>query len=83
MDVALLLYVLSVYLTTFEKEVTIGQKCARPAGGSTYCQVVDAEGNSYVLGDSVFLLEFNSADDYAMIKEGKNIKCMDIGFDCL
>lgn len=28
----------------------------------------------YVLGDSVFLLEFNSADDYAMIKEGKKYK---------
>ena len=75
----------------FEKEITItitiGQKYVRPAGRYRYShyQIVDTEGNNYVLGDSVFLLEFNSADDYAMIKEGKkyNTKCMDIGFDCL
>ena len=72
--VLVILYVLSIYLTMFEKEITIGQKYVRPAGGSTYYQIVDTEGNNYVLGDSVFLLEFNSADDYAMIKEGKKYK---------
>ncbi len=74
--VLVILYVLSIYLTMFEKEITIGQKYVRPAGGRTYYQVVDTEGNNYfyVLGDSVFLLEFNSADDYAMIKEGKKYK---------
>ena len=64
----------------FEKEITItitiGQKYVRPAGRYRYShyQIVDTEGNNYVLGDSVFLLEFNSADDYAMIKEGKKYK---------
>jgi hypothetical protein len=74
--VLVILYVLSIYniITMFEKEITIGQKYVRPVGGSTYYQVVDTEGNNYVLGDSVFLLEFNSADDYAMIKEGKKIQ---------
>jgi len=72
--VLVILYVLSIYLTMFEKEITIGQKYVRPSGRSTYYQVVDTEGNNYVLGDSMFLLEFNSADDYAMIKEGKKYK---------
>jgi competence protein ComGC len=72
--VLVIVYVLSIYLTMFEKEITIGQKYVRPAGRSTYYQIVDTEGNSYILGDSVFLLEFNSADDYAIIKEGKKYK---------
>ena len=35
---------------------------------------IQKEITTYVLGDSVFLLEFNSADDYATIKEGKKYK---------
>ena len=70
--VLVILYVLSIYLTMFEKEITIGQKYVRPTGRYSHYQIVDTEGNNYVLGDSVFLLEFNSADDYAMIKEGKS-----------
>lgn len=72
--VLVILYVLSIYLTMFEKEITIGQKYVRPAGRYSHYQIVDTGGNNYVLGDSVFLLEFNSADDYAMIKEGKKYK---------
>ena len=70
----MIVYILSIYLTMFEKEITIGQKYVRPAGLSTHYQIVDTEGNNYVLGDSVFLLEFNSADDYAMVKESKKYK---------
>lgn len=69
-----ILYLLSIYLTMFEKEITIGQKYVRPARRYSHYQIVDTEGNSYILGDSVFLLEFNSADDYAIIKEGKKYK---------
>ena len=69
--ILVILYVLSIYLRMFEKEITIGQKYVRPAGRSNYYQIVDKEGNIYVLGDSVFLLEFNSANEYLTIKEGK------------
>ena len=57
-----------------EKEITIGQKYIRLAGRYSHYQIVYTEGNNYVLGDSAFLLEFNSTDDYAKIKEGKTYK---------
>ena len=71
--ILVILYVLSIYLTMFEKEITRGQKYVRPAGRYSYYQIVDTEEN-YSLGDSVFSMKFNSADDYAMIKEGKKYK---------
>ena len=58
----------------FEKEITIGQKNVRRAGRYSHYQIVYTEGNNYVLGDLAILLEFNSADDYAKIKEGKKFK---------
>lgn len=70
----LVLSALSVYLTMFEKEITVGQKYVRPSGRRTHYQIVDNEGNNYVLGDTMYLLEFNSADDYALIKEGETYK---------
>ena len=45
-----ILYVLSIYLTMFEKEITIGQKYVRPVGRYSHDQIVDTEGNNDVLG---------------------------------
>ena len=39
--VLVILYVLSIYLTMFEKEITIGQKYVRPAGRYSHYQIVD------------------------------------------
>ena len=46
--VLVILYVLSIYLTMFEKEITIGQKYVRPAGRYSHYQIVDTEGNNYM-----------------------------------
>ena len=41
--VLVILYVLSIYLTMFEKEITIGQKNVRRAGRYSHYQIVDTD----------------------------------------
>jgi hypothetical protein len=59
-----------IYATKFEKNITISEKYVRPYGKSGRYRVVDDKDNTYTVGDNIFLLEFNSADDYAKLKEG-------------
>ena len=57
--VIILVVLVIAYAQMFEKEITIGQKYVGTSGGSTHYQVVDTEGNNYVLGDSVYLLDIS------------------------
>lgn len=62
--------ILSIYSTKFVKKITIKEKYVKPSKKSKY-RVIDDDGNNYEIADSVFLLEFNSADDYANLEVGK------------
>lgn len=65
--------ILMIYSTTFTKTITIKEKYVKPSKKSTY-RIIDENGNNYELADSIFLLEFDSADDYSKLEEGKTYK---------
>lgn len=67
--------ILMIYSTQFTKTITIKEKYVKPQGryGSRY-RIIDENGNNYELTDSIFLLEFDSADDYSKLQEGKTYK---------
>lgn len=66
---------ISVFVTSFEYEIEIHEKYIN-SGESPKFSVIDTRGNTYLIVDRFFLLEFNSGDDYAMMKEGEkyNVK---------
>ena len=67
---------LSIHFTKFEKIVTVTDKFVKPGSRSrsTYYHVVDSNGDTYRLTDSLYLFEFNSSDDYARLKIGNRYK---------
>ena len=73
----LLIYVLLnitlIYGSRFTKTITIKEKYIRAGQRSRY-RVVDQDDNVYELGDSFFLMEFDSADDYAKIDVNSSYK---------
>ena len=66
--------VLSILLTRFEKTITVSEKYIKPGRKTTHYRIIDNKKNTYEIVDSIFLLEFNSADDYAEMKEGQTYK---------
>mgnify|MGYP001313116066 CR=1 FL=1 len=66
--------VLSILLTRFEKTITVSEKYIKPGRKTTHYRIIDNNKNTYEIVDSIFLLEFNSADDYAQMKEGQTYK---------
>ena len=66
--------VLSILLTRFEKTITVSEKYIKPGRRATHYRIIDNKKNTYEIVDSIFLLEFNSADDYAQMKEGQTYK---------
>lgn len=66
--------VLSILLTRFEKTITVSEKYIKPGSKNTKYRIIDNNKNTYEIVDSIFLLEFNSADDYAQMKEGQTYK---------
>lgn len=64
----------AIFLTKFTKTVTIKEKYVRPSRRYMKYQFSDEEGNTYQLTDSMYLLEFDSADDYSKISEGSTYK---------
>lgn len=66
--------VLSIILTRFEKTITVSEKYIKPGSKNTKYRIIDNNKNTYEIVDSIFLLEFNSADDYAQMKEGQTYK---------
>lgn len=67
--------ILMIYSTQFTKTITVKEKYIKPQGknGSRY-RIIDENGNNYELTDSIFLLEFDSADDYSKLQKGKTYK---------
>ena len=68
-----LLQIIAVFATSFEKEIDVREKYVKP-GKKTKFSVIDSEGNTYLTVDRIILMEFNSGDDYAMMKEGGKYK---------
>jgi hypothetical protein len=68
-----LLQIIAVFATSFEKEIEVREKYVKP-GKKTKFSVIDSEGNTYLIVDRIILMEFNSGDDYAMMKEGGKYK---------
>lgn len=66
--------ILSILLTRFEKTITVSEKYIKPGRRRTHYRIIDNKKNTYEIVDSIFLLEFNSADDYAEMKEGQTYK---------
>lgn len=64
-----LFQLIAVFATSFEKEIEIREKYVKSGKTPIFC-VIDSEGNTYIIVDRLILLEFNSGDDYAMMKEG-------------
>ena len=64
---------MSVYLTTFEKTISISEKYVRPSKRGSF-RVIDNENNTYIVSDSVYFLEFNSSDDYGLVQVGNTYK---------
>ena len=65
---------LSIIFTKFQKIVVITEKYIKPIKNHSYYQFIDSNDETYRLVDSVYLLEFNSGDDYAQLKVGKKYK---------
>ena len=68
-----LLNIALIYGTRFTKTITIKEKYIRAGQKSKY-RIVDENENVYELGDSFFLMEFDSADDYAKIDVNSSYK---------
>ena len=68
------------HLTKFEKTITIKEKYIRYRRKSSNYNVVDTDGNIYKMGNLWFKFDFNRADDYAMIDEGKTYKVKGYGY---
>jgi hypothetical protein len=68
-----LLQIIAVFATSFEKEIEVREKYVKP-GKKTEFSVIDSEGNTYLIVDRFILMEFNSGDDYAMMKVGGKYK---------
>ena len=68
-----LLNIALIYGTRFTKTITVKEKYIRAGQKSKY-RIVDEDENVYELGDSFFLMEFDSADDYAKIDVNSSYK---------
>ena len=66
--------VLSILFTRFERTITVSEKYIKPGRRRTHYRIIDNNKKTYEIVDSIFLLEFNSADDYAQMKEGQTYK---------
>lgn len=73
--------IILTFFTKFTKTITIKDKYIRNSrrGRGNYF-IVDNDNNSYVLGDNLFLLEFNKTDDYNRIEKNKTYKIYGYGF---
>ena len=69
-----IIHFLSIFFTKFQKTVVITEKYIKPIKNNSYYQFVDSNDKTYRLVDSIYLLEFNSGDDYAQLKVGKKYK---------
>ena len=68
------IHFLSLFLTKFQKTIVVTEKYIKPYKNYSYYQFVDSNDKTYRLVDSIYLLEFNSGDDYAQLKVGKKYK---------
>lgn len=68
-----LFQIISIFATSFEKEIQVHEKYVKSGKPRNLC-VIDSEGNTYIIVDRLILMEFNSVDDYAMMKEGGKYK---------
>ena len=69
----ILINLLFVQMTKSEKTITVKEKYIKPGKASTY-RIIDTNNETYELSDSLVLMEFNSADDYANLQENKTYK---------
>lgn len=61
--------VVSVYFTQFTRTITIKEKYVKPGKRGKF-RIIDTNGENYEIVDNLFLLEFDSADDYGNIEVG-------------
>jgi hypothetical protein len=61
--------IVSVYFTQFTKTITIKEKYVKPGKKGRF-RIIDTNGENYEIVDNLFLLEFDSADDYGNIQVG-------------
>ena len=66
--------------TKFEKVITVQEKYTRYRSKSSNYNVVDTEGNIYQVDNLWFKLDYNRANDYAKIEEGKTYKVKGYGY---
>jgi len=69
-----IIHFLSIFFTKFQKTVVITEKYIKPNGRISYYQFIDSNDKTYRIVDNIYLLEFNSSDDYAQLKVGKKYK---------
>ena len=67
-------HIVLVYSTMFEKDITVSEKYIRPYSDGGKFRVIDDKGNTYIVADNIYLLEFNSADDYAKLEKGSTYR---------
>jgi hypothetical protein len=76
-----LCYSLIVYhFTKFEKVITIYEKYTRYRRKGSNYNLIDTDGNIYQIDNLWFKFDYNRADDYAKLKEGKQYKVKGYGF---
>jgi hypothetical protein len=67
-------FILAYYLTKFETVITIKEKITPMYGKYSIYRIVDNNNNIFELRDNILLWDFNSANDYVSIEEGKKYK---------
>lgn len=65
--------------TNFELYITIKEKITMPAYNRGAYRIVDTNNNIFEIRDVWFFGDFNTANDYVMLKEGKTYKMYGFG----
>lgn len=71
--------VIKYLFTKFELYITIKEKITMPLYDRGAYRIVDTNNNIFEISDVWFLLDFNTANDYVMLKEGKTYKMYGFG----
>lgn len=72
-------FILAYYLTRFETVIKLKEKISPMHGQSSIYRIVDENNNIFELRDNILLWDFNSANDYVSLEEGKKYKIKGYG----
>ena len=81
--VILILQIIYIFSTTFEKTIIINQKYTGTSGNrkrvSTKYMITDTDNNVYIVSNSIFYLKWDSAERWSTMKEGNSYKISGFG----